>query len=251
MVSINYIIATYEGHNPRRDVRENENLQIHMRQLFKQLKITKAQVQITVVCPTVRGAKIPNYYNKEFWLKEAEKDGIKLVYTNYDGANKHYSYDQWIQGYLKFPTYDYHVLIEDDYYITDSLDKLVSLYKTYFPNNIGYLASYYGTTKGHNKTHLAISNGIISKESFEKVPDILSYYYRLSTIKNPQVPFGDIFLNSGVPIKDFRKEYNIYFWEANPKYKTFTNFRHKIDNPSYFVPCQKDIYTKGMSVHSI
>jgi hypothetical protein len=105
--------------------------------------------------------------------------------------------------------------MEDDYCIhktnlTFDID-LIRLYNEKYPDNIGYLGSL-ASFINENIYHMAISNGIISKKTFEKIgSDILEKFYK---IKNycPQIAFSILFTNENINLYDLQNEYTFPFW---------------------------------------
>src|SRR6478752_9724721 len=152
MTTLNYIIATYSG-----IYRTHENkeyvLQRQLQQLYKILKAGKLSLlkQVTIVCPTPRHPAYPKYYQSRMWsyVFEREFPHVKLVYLDYHGANEDHSYDQWLQGYVAYPNFDYYLFMEDDYCFDlqqTAFDRaLVDMYLRRFPENIGYLSTWAST----------------------------------------------------------------------------------------------------------
>jgi len=226
-MELHYIIATYAG-----IYRESENkeyvLQRQLQQIYKILKNKKKYNlpcflrQITIVCPKVKNNHntYSKYYQKNMWLYVFEREfpDIRLVYIDYIGQNQDHSYDQWIQGYLYASQYDYHLLMKDDYCISDEQSlfdqNLIMLYLKKFPNNIGYLATWAANNQ-NLPYHAAISNGVISKQTFEKFENPLKSYYDMEKVVNyPQLKFSYLFTNNGIPLADFTDKYQALFWHS-------------------------------------
>lgn len=218
---MNYIIATYAG------TLNEFSLELQMQNLFTILmnKQTKYIKQVTVVCPPVKPEHTykSNYYNWDKWVKLFQNSlpNISLVYMDYIGENKHASYDQWIQAILKYPNFDYYLLIEDDYCIYPSLldfdTKIVDSYnKIVGENNIGYVCTYADKVMGH-PYHAAISNGIINKKTIDKFADIdiLKTYYKCADECGiEQVAFSNLFLQYEIPVYSFHEIYTAVFWSS-------------------------------------
>jgi hypothetical protein len=225
MSQINYIIATYSGIYRTNECKElvlQEQLQaIHkilIRKLF--LGLPSCIAQITIVCPESRHPTYKNYYQQEKWesIFRDELPHVKLVFQEYIGSNEDASYDQWIQGCVENPQYDYHLLMEDDYYICiDDLmfdQHLIDYYRKLAPNNIGYFASF-ATSDDINGYHGAVSNGIVSNDTIKLFDDMLGFYYHLRTLGDsicPQVTFSHVFQRRNIPIIDMSEEYEAWFW---------------------------------------
>ena len=211
-MNISYIIATYAGkdHTSNKDVADIV-LQEQFNQLFALLKNKQkyschcAIVEVIVVCPPVDSENLrTNYYLKDSWKESLDKFGISLRCVDYVGENIHHSYDQWIQGCMNAsPDSDYYILIEDDYCLDQrnvnlELD-MINLYLKKFPNNIGYLASWAPKKDPNHGYHAAISNGLISKDTFEKFENPLEDFYGITKSIYPQVNFSLLFLYNRSP----------------------------------------------------
>ena len=213
---INYIIATYAGNVKREFDIQKQCLQVQLENIYN--KKSSLVKQITVVCPKVDNP-IPNYYQKEKWLKKFQDKGIDIVFMDYKGENKHNSYDQYIQAYIAYPNFDYYIIMEDDYFmeLKDYDTVLVDLHRKKFKNGIGYLCSKTLTGHAHGPIIASVSNGIISKNLFDlknKNNDILNMYYKNKSYKgNPQIKFS-YFLGN---MNDYSKEYNVLFWNSSTK----------------------------------
>lgn len=217
MESINYVIATYNGRYRQHEDKERV-LQKQLEELYKILEERKESLikQITIVCPTPRHPPYEHYYQKEKWLQAFSKINVQIEFLQYKGDNNDHSYDQWIQGYQKHPEYTHHLFVEDDYCVYNNkvFDyELLDLYKQKFPNNIGYLCSM-ASTNGHD-FHAAISNGLISTDTFKSFStDPLILYYS-SKHGYPQLKFSYMFTDNGIPLDDFSDQYKILFWHSN------------------------------------
>lgn len=269
MSKINYIIATYSGKkNYENETTLIQNrpwdaLQIHLNYL-KLLLENKLKhnipiyiSQITIVEPIVHTEIYDNYYQKDKWQSIC---GIPVIYQILDGNNVDHSYDQFLQGMLKNKSFDYHITLEDDYYINPNLlnfeDELIQLYKEKFPNNIGYLCTYasfhpiiYTNDNIPPKSdltniihydlwHGAISNGMISKDTLEHLGDnILNYYYNFWYMY-PQLKYSFIMYKNNVNIADITSKYRSPFWNSvQQSLKDFAPY----NNIYLFLPIQLTI----------
>ena len=240
MVSLHYIIATYAGkvsRLSRANSLAGKELTLQLETLESVLKQKQANhlpcalAQITVVCPPVKSSSqaYPDYYREEYWSRVFPSLGVKITFLPYQGNNAHYSYDQWIQGYLSSPHLDYHLLMEDDYCVspdalTFDLD-LIALYQSRFPSNIGYLCALFSTTSPNDGAHAAISNGLISRSTWLFLHQYLSPDYKQSLLDIfyampsrvphiqplPQLMFSYMF-SLYVPCRDILPEYKSPFW---------------------------------------
>jgi hypothetical protein len=249
---INYIIATYAGIIDSRKNREESEkvlaIQLNeLYQLFKLKKINNIQnliSKITIVIPPLKHTGYQNYYNSNITSIE----NIPIQYLEYKGHNKDHSYDQWLQGYINDTNSNYYLIIEDDYVIDRNnitFDiQLIDIYNNLFKDNIGYLSTLVWDKPFK---HAAISNGFISKSTFETIEKeskqtILNTYYTLKPIQNyPQLKFSQLFNDYNVPQKDLTGNIEILFWDSpSNSIKDFS----KVKNNEYiFLPCQS-IYTK-------
>lgn len=261
-IQFHYVIASYSGmiETRKQDLFAGDELNRQLSLLHSILVKKKAQnmetilSRVTVVCPDVPSSKpsYHGYYQRETWTRAFHYIGIPIVFLQYTGQNKHHSYDQWIQAYMSFPEADYHLFMEDDYCISPTCltfdTDLVSLYKKRFPASpsIGYLPSLFCTLEQQFGDHAAISNGLVSRETFmyleteasrQGMPPvclpttvfpqssspsrILSLFMSMTTRVSfnicPQLMFSYMFSFHNVPCSDFRPEYKIPFWISSER----------------------------------
>jgi hypothetical protein len=229
-MNISYIIATYSGkdHTNNKELAENVlNIQIEQfLQLIRNKIVTKVHNyihEIVIVCPPVEtNNQFPNYYREQKWKTLLNYYGIDLKMVEYVGDNKHHSYDQWIQGWMSASKdSDYFILCEDDYYLDPKnllLDvDIIYYYNSIFSDDIGYLATM--VDDKYHGYHAAVSNGIVSRKTIQKLgEDALQKFYNIRESQYPQVNFSRLFLNNGIPIKDYRNKYKILFWNSYEEY---------------------------------
>lgn len=219
---MNYIIASYAGTN------YEYSLELQMQNLFTILlnKKTTLLKQVTIVCPEVKPQHTRKqfYYNWDKWiyLFQTYLPHINLIYMDYVGKNLHASYDQWIQAILKFPDFDYFLLVEDDYCIHPSVldfdTQLVDTYNTIAKGGLGYVCTYADAIMGHHY-HAAISNGIVNRKTIEKFKDkgvdLLEQYYKCASDYGiEQVGFSDLFLKNDIPVYSLHNNYKALFWSS-------------------------------------
>lgn len=241
---MNYIIASYVGTN------YEFSLELQMQNLFTILLNNKTTLlkQITIVCPPVKPQHTykKHYYNWDKWiyLFKTFLPHISLIYMDYEGKNLHASYDQWLQAIIKFPDFDYFLLIEDDYCIHPSLldfdTRLVNTYNTIVGNDcIGYVCTYADAIMGH-PYHAAISNGIVNKKTIDqfKNKELLQEYYKCAKDYGiEQVGFSDLFLKNDVPVYSLHNDYKALFWSS---YRNrVENFSDKQVEQEFFIPIQR------------
>lgn len=243
MSTLNYIIATYAG------TRTEYALEVQLQQLLTLILIGKLSClkQVTVMCPpTIKPQHTAKkyYYDKEKWIAIYAVTSVDIVFTDYVGDNVHASYDQWIQGYLHYPDFDYYLFIEDDYFIHPSLhtfdQDLINVYNSLLQEgntDVGYACSLANASNGHHY-HAAISNGIVNKKSMQMLgSDVLDKYYICA--KNypiEQVAFSDMFIENGVPVYSLDKIYIALFWSSYRK--RLENYSLSDADKYLFVPLQ-------------
>lgn len=241
---MNYIIASYAG------TKYEFSLELQMQNLFTILlnKKTSLLKQITIVCPSIKPQHTRKqfYYNWDKWIHlfQMYLPHIGLIYMDYVGENLHASYDQWLQAILKFPDFEYYLLVEDDYCIHPSLldfdSQLVNIYNDIVKesNGIGYVCTYADAVMGH-PYHAAISNGIINKKTVDIFKDmnLLAEYYKCSSEYGiEQVGFSNLFLKFNIPVYSLHNIYKAIFWSS---YRNKVECFSKKDIKQYlFVPIQ-------------
>jgi hypothetical protein len=108
-MSINYVIATYNGHTKRTHSHPlpADVLKAHLSALGSRMT-TLAQI-------TIMAAESPMYYEGYYDIKEVtDKFDIPVVVVKCE--NYGYSPGQWLKAYEKYTDgFDYYVFIEDDY----------------------------------------------------------------------------------------------------------------------------------------
>lgn len=245
-MSINYIIATYAG-----IYRQHENKEFVLQKQLSHLyhiiatkfdqRILNHIKRITVVCPTPKEQHIySKYYQKALWKHVFATLDTSIDFVDYVGQNIDHSYDQWIQGYLAHPDCQYNIFVEDDYcidkYATEFDKNLIELYKTKFPNGLGYLATWCSEHNGH-ELHAAISNGMISTKTMSQFSDPLDTYYSMIKYHDyPQLKFSSMFTLNGIPIDDFATEYQALFWHSTDNREI--NYSVSDTTERLFVPVQ-------------
>jgi hypothetical protein len=253
MKTFHYIIATYSGKKNSIEhtntFQDEDALQIQLQRLkllFTQkydLGIPNQIKQITIICPTPIGEIYENYYQKDKWLSIC---GVPIVYQQYIGENKHYSYDQWFQGLFKYSDdFDYHIFLEDDYSINPSCilfeKELIKIYNEKFPSNIGYLCTLTGYC--NNTYHASISNGCMSKETVIKMKNtsIIDDFYQYRI--HPQISFSVVIMLLDIKILDMSDYYDCPFYITNSKHIVYVQKNGEFNDtrnnkPFLFIPVQ-------------
>ncbi len=228
---LNYIIATYSAN------KLEYTLQIQLQILYTLVMSgdNKYLSQITIMCPKVNSG-YRHYYQKDIWEKLFEKTNIKLVYLDYVGDNKNASYDQWIQGVLEYPNFEYYLFIEDDYAPHPSLVNFDSILVDYYNEMIkdsgeGYLCSLYEGYLGH------ISNGLVNKKTINSLGEtVLEDFYKLVENTFCQIGFIQLFENKKIDIITMHKDFMALFWCSSKQ--NLTNFSLKEVDKFMFIPIQ-------------
>lgn len=222
-IKINYIIASYSGVTfSRRFNHCGDCLNFQLETLKniltkkKELNLPCLIKQVNIIVPEpLEGVAIfKNYYRFDEWKKMFDSINIPIVFQLYKGQNIHHSYDQWLQGILKFiDDYTHHIIMEDDYCIhPDCIDfdtKLIEIYKDKFKDNIGYLSEKCGYDD-INKLHSWISNGIISSDTLKKINEPLKTFYSYGLY--PQIGFSHLFYSNNIPLADYSEHFRVPFW---------------------------------------
>lgn len=220
---LNYIIATYAA------TKWEYTLHLQLQTLYALVMKgeTKYISQVTIVCPKVKQGQLeqPFYYQKDLWSELFAKTNVKLVYLDYVGNNKDASYDQWIQGYLAYPDFEYFLFIEDDYTIHPSLTTFDKLLVDYYNESVkecdgvGYLCTLASplNTLPH---HAAISNGIVNKKTMERLgaggEGLLDDFYALAQKHRgqSQYAFSLVFENKNVKILSTHDHFAAWYWST-------------------------------------
>jgi hypothetical protein len=115
-------------------------------------------------------------------------------------------------GMESYPEIDYHIIIEDDYYVDNIYFdiELVELYDKTFPNKTGYLCSL---TLNQPFLHAAISNGIIHKNVLNYI-SLYKYYNLISKETYSQLKFSILMAQNNIIIKDMNYIYDTQFWDT-------------------------------------
>ena len=187
---INYIIATWNGKRVTDTGRSYEHV---LRNHLKQLASVKHSLdQVTIMKP--ESGIINSYYDVEL-----PPNAVVI-----ECENKHLSYGQYLKALeLLHKDFDYHILIEDDYVpAVDDFDrKLVELYE-----EGTYLCSMIGGNR--DRFHCAISNGIISSNTYAKIDHSLISKFK---VLDEQRAFSRMLIESGINCVDYRRSYKILY----------------------------------------
>lgn len=271
---INYIIATWNGikwiksddkQNNRRRVEEQNRhkqedvLKIHLKYLSN---LEHNLTNITVVTPENNDKKniLTKYY--DVLNNQDIKNKIKTPINIRTCKNHGFSYGQWLLELTDHVNdYDYHILVEDDTVggFNHFDTKMIELYQKMFPTNIGYLCGFASSFKDIPH-HAAISYGIISKQSIQK---LLNYWnnkpykqlgkihqdtlnkngsHKRSTIEDGgkcQIEFSLILQQAGINITDWRDYYFTAYWEGSKsKCDIFVNYSRVKHTQQLIMPTQ-------------
>jgi hypothetical protein len=277
--SIAYVIATYSGtdHVTNKEL-SPVVLAFNISQLIRLLTnkklagIASLITHVVIVVPPVPADKqFPGYYRLEEWTSGFAELGVICVALPYVGANKHHSYDQWIQGCMCKEVADvsHFIVIEDDYCVDDTNltgdSDLLLEYKSIFPDDVGYLASWvtldeecYEKAKvffnlTSHAVNAAISNGMISKKTWSYFFDPLQFFFTMPKLY-PQLLFSYMFTISGINIVDFRRRFSCLFWDSSSQtMKDYTDYDTPRKKHHLLVPVQHYLISskKNDSHHSV
>jgi len=240
-VKINYIIASYNGITGSRKCEYSEKVldfQLeklrHIMDEKKKNNIDCLVKKITIIITDSKkiNSSIPtfeNYYLFDKW-KHMFSD-IEISFQPYVGSNNHFSYDQWLQGIINnLNDYTHHIIIEDDYCIDPECLNfdimLIDIYKKKFKDNIGFLSQKYGDDIYNSW----ISNGLISSDTLKKIDDPLTKFYGYNLY--PQITFGYLFTDNGIPITDYSEYFKITFWDQR-----FKELKDMSENKNIEIEC--------------
>ena len=272
-ISINYIIATYEGVSMKREKHDDENgiiLQKHMKVLCESLKSTKHITQVTIIKPSTQGEIYKNYYDIDKYITEIENIGIKVVICDTKISFKS-SYAQYCYAYCIFPNFDHYIIMEDDWvpfpktYGFD--DILLNTYKA--SADCSGFHSTWATRWFNGLSYLprrsAISVGIISNDSFKTIISTYKARYGKRNTIVPSCPspyswldqcihqtlFSDLFTLSSLPLTDYTNEGKDFmnpFWITRTgrirEHAQYENTKYLIV-PIQFLKLEKYRYIKG------
>lgn len=237
-MSINYVIATYNGFTKRcHKYPTPENiLKCHLNKL---LSIQHKLGQITIM-----KAKANNYYETYYDIESIVKK-FNIPVCLIDCENYGYSGGQWLTAYELFKDqFDYYFFMEDDYCGNiDNFDtKIIEIYLNKFENNTGILCSSVSGNKNHktegghpihfsglvflSKTTLNILyNNHIFENNPKKWLDLLDEKYAKSFNSNYkknnlggyyQLTFSHLLTLSGIEHKEYLGKSDIFpYWHDN------------------------------------
>lgn len=257
-MSFAYIIATYSGSDHHHNGALSEDvLDIQIMTLIRWLQnnpnAKHHPTDIVVVCPSPKSSSSsswPRYYRWEEWTNTIRNTGVEigLHSLQYVGDNKHHSYDQYLQGVEAFPGMDHYLFIEDDYTIDPSnstvFEDMFQIYdKLFGDETIGILSSWWSDDHTHG-FHAAISNSLVSGKTMEKLSQTNSdkgtplqrlYAYRGIL---PQVAFSRLFLHSNIPVGDYRKWFDVKFWDSSIQSIRECGLEDRENDKNIFIPVQ-------------
>jgi hypothetical protein len=229
---INYMIATYGAKRP--DEKRNQELSEyvlaieckHLQRIFaakKQQQIPNLITQITIIRPPIpedkKDLQYPHYYpSSSSSLENIDIEGVPVKFVEYQGENKHHSYDQYCEGYQAYPDFDYFFVMEDDYCMDDlAIDfdqEFVDLYRQKFEKGTGFLCQWFVPSP----LHAAISNGLISKQSFQLLGnDAVKAFFETTQYDIGQLKFSAMFTRFSVEHQDTSKEHKMTFFVTGAK----------------------------------
>jgi hypothetical protein len=137
---INYVIATYNGKNKRKDINPcpGDILKLHIEYILKYKSTNINQI-------TIMAAESENYYKDYYNINELrEKSDIPIIIQNCE--NYGFSPGQWLYAYEIYKNqFDYYFFIEDDYCgnMMNFDEIYLNSYKHNCTDNEGILSSIY------------------------------------------------------------------------------------------------------------
>jgi hypothetical protein len=255
---INLIIGTY-GAKYNSEVKDNI-LRLNLRILNE---LNPAITTITIMKPRINSEheEIQGYYN----LDDLELGNIKHKIRIIECENIGISYGQYFVGMYGDPSYDYYILIEDDYVILNETFEKEFIKEFSKNEEDSFLCSFiyrnrfwdlidginkindddlnklkeklikYDVTKVCNIPDMALSilsnktlNKIMAKLSLDNILDIFSVKFDKLYIH--QVLFGYILSGSDVKIYDTKEKFMNIFYETAPKDIYLCNFENYVIN---------------------
>jgi len=174
---------------------------------------------------------------------QMELEDIGCPYVIIDIEHECLSYGAWIRAVEMFgDSFDYYILIEDDYYpeLHSFVEVLLNLHKTILPGG-GYLSSLAANGWA------AISNGIVDSKSFLEALNVVSDPVKFVSA-NPQINFSYLFAPK---IDDYTDYYRSLFlrytdtilWEEC--HDTNINVSKDIFNPIEFLVQEGKTFKKN------
>lgn len=172
-------------------------LSLHLQELLKTNTKNLSQVTLLRTLPLVRNdPKLARkYWDVNHLLGQLDCD-VEVL----DVDDAYYSYSSWMRGCEKYgDKFDYHILIEDDYYPThpDFVPVLIDLHLEKLPTG-GFLCGFISDCP-------AVSNGIIDAKTF--IEGSKKNYLQILS-QGAQTYFGTLFDNK---IADYTDRYRCLF----------------------------------------
>jgi hypothetical protein len=217
--TINYIIATHASINKRRESKDPNSryiLRYHLQILDSFLTSDTLITQITIVCPDVLDETGEYYTKNDAYINSLRAKGIAVVIMPV--ANEGISYTQYVKCFKKYNTFDYYIIMEDDWVINkkylnfDTI--LVDLYQKTFTNNIGFLDYWSPLNHPFLPFHSAITVGMLSNETIKA----FLHLDHKELISLEQLHFSHVLTNAGISITDHHRagfSTRILFWETS------------------------------------
>lgn len=256
---MNYIIATSAktlATREKQDPYSKYVLQYHLKILNKLLETTTLVRQVTIGCQIARDSS-NEYYNIEKEINEIRKKGIIVVKEML--PNDGISYLQYVRCYKTYPTFDYYLIMEDDWCINTTYTSfdtfLIDLYKKAFPTNKGFLncwspsqGMFVGNQGGfgNHPFHSAITLGLLSNQTIKECIKHLLPRRPLG-----QLEFSQTLLRANQSIVDLPQmgipTQILFYLTSSGDIKDYTESETFVE--PFFVPVQyyyKKIYVQNM-----
>lgn len=203
MSSVNYLLAAcaHRAERAGSGLPGKEVLRAHVRELAKTHTEDLAQVTILRALPLVRNARFvqeSNYY----WDVTQELCLLRCPTTTVDVTDHCFSYSSWVQAIAKWrTTFDYYILIEDDYYPAHPrfVEILLGEHTRKLPSG--------GFLNGFTTDHAACAYGVVDSATFVRCLDQLTDPIAASEVG--QRGFGRVFCDDR--LADYSDRYRCLF----------------------------------------
>ena len=217
MSKTNYVIATWTGKRRKGNDPHTRDTTYYVREHLETLKHLKHDLsQITVVAPTFVGEplKVTQYLESLDGLIVGNTPVVLMR-----RENRGHSYGSYSHVFDRYRSnFDYYFFVEDDYvFAQDHFDTvMISLYEQKQCGFLCCLVTRFGqTATDPGLLHAAISNGLASAKSLQKVWDLKgelpSSAFTTKYHCQSQIQFSQGFIEAGLTLCDFTEHYSVLF----------------------------------------
>lgn len=209
--TVNYLIAACSHRAGKIDtagIDGKDYLKLHLEQLVKTNTQDLTQVTLIRAMPLFR-----NNLSNEYWEISDIVKYLKCKFEILDVEDMHFSYSSWIHACLKYQkTFDYSVLVEDDYYpsLKNFAPVLKKMHDEKFADG-GYLCGF--CSAGATVPRIAaVSNGFVDNKTFlDGINSAVPNAFKAISF-GAQALFGHICFNDKVD--DYVDQYRTLFWNT-------------------------------------